>query len=262
MSRIRIFATAVLVATALQAFSALAGDSQPPLVAFASDEGMQRLLRSQAKVDFAPLANQFEPQSNIAFCGPTTASIVLNALRPAGDEVPRDGSRLRAEDGRYLRPGWNLALPRYTQDSVIERGRKTRAQVFGEPREVDGQLVRDGGYQLRQLDEMLQAHHLRTRLVIADERISDAAIRDDLLANLQQAGDFVIVNYFRPAVGQAGGGHISPLAAYDAASDSLLVLDVNPSLHGWVWMPLATLIQGMRTRDAAENRGYILIASP
>ncbi|MGE5490779.1 MAG: phytochelatin synthase family protein [Actinomycetota bacterium] len=67
------------------------------------------------------------------------------------------------------------------------------------------------------------------------------------------------MNYHRKAVGQSGGGHISPLAAYDAVTDSVLVLDVNPSLHPWVWMPLATLIQGMRTRDVTENRGYILV---
>ena len=46
------------------------------LVLFASDEGLARLARSNAKVDFPALANQFEPQSNAAFCGPTSAAIV------------------------------------------------------------------------------------------------------------------------------------------------------------------------------------------
>jgi hypothetical protein len=49
------------------------------------------------------------------------------------------------------------------------------------------------------------------------------------------------------------------LGAYDAQSDSFLVLDVNPASAGWVWMPTETLIQGMRTFDRVENRGYILI---
>jgi hypothetical protein len=34
----------------------------------------------------------------------------------------------------------------------------------------------------------------------------------------------VIVNYSRVALGQEGASHISPLAAYDAESDSFLVL--------------------------------------
>lgn len=229
------------------------------LIAFGSNEGVARLARATARVDFAPLANQFEAQSNIAFCGPTTAAIVLNALRTPGNNVPHDRSRLHAEDSRYLPPGLDLSIGRYTQESVVAKGRKTRAQVFGEPSLLNGRMVRDGGYQLRQLDELLRAHDLVTRLVIAEGTITDADIRRDLIGNLNQAGDFVIVNYQRTAVGQSGGGHISPLGAYDAESDSVLILDVNPSLHTWVWMPVSTLIHGMRTRDAVENRGYILV---
>ena len=69
----------------------------------------------------------------------------------------------------------------------------------------------------------------------------------------------MIVNYLRRAVGQKGGGHISPLGAYDDQSDTFLVLDVNPSAAGWVWMSTATLVKGMRTFDTIENRGYIVI---
>jgi hypothetical protein len=53
----------------------------------------------------------------------------------------------------------------------------------------------------------------------------------------------------------------SPLAVYDTASDAFLVLDVNPASAGWVWMPTATLINGMRTFDRVENRGYIHVES-
>ena len=38
------------------------------LVPFSSDEGLVRLVRSTAKVDFPVLANQFEAQSNPGFC--------------------------------------------------------------------------------------------------------------------------------------------------------------------------------------------------
>lgn len=229
------------------------------LLAFASAEGMDRLARSAARVDFPALANQFEAQSNLAFCGPTTAAIVLNALHPQSAEAPRDHGRLRPDDGRYLPPGLDLSFPRYTQENVLAKGPKTRAQVFGAPAVVDGKTVRDGGFQLRQLDALLRAQGAATRLVVADDRVSDEAIRRDLVDNLRHAGDFVVVNYRRAAVGQAGGGHISPLGAYDAATDSVLILDVNPSLYGWVWMPVATLIRGMRTFDSVENRGYILV---
>ena len=229
------------------------------LVLFNSDEGLSRLARANARRDFAALANQFEAQSNIAFCGPTSAAIVLNALFAGSPELPHDHSRLHAEDGRYLPASFDLSVPRFTQDSVIEKGHKTRAQVLGEPITIDGKTQRDPGYQVRQLAELLQANGAQARLVIADDKQSDKAIRDELVNNLQHAGDYVIVNYKREAVGQRGGAHLSPLGVYDAESDTFLVMDVNPASAGWVWMPAATLIKGMRTFDTIENRGYILV---
>lgn len=254
---------AFLLTTSL-APQATARDEAPPdlvsgLVTFASAEGMARLNRADAKVDFAALANQFEAQSNAAFCGPTTATIVLNTVRGRNPDLPRDRSRLRAEDLQYMPGGFDLTVPRFTQDNVIVKGQKTRAQVLGEPIIVNGKPIKDFGYQVRQLDELLRAHDLVTRLVIVEDTKSEEEIRNELVQNLKRVGDYVIVTYKRETVGQRGGGHISPLGAYDAASDSFLVLDVNPTSAGWVWMPTPTLVKGMRTFDVVENRGYILV---
>jgi hypothetical protein len=265
MSLLTRIGLAVLLATA-HAAPALARDEAPPavaqgLVAFASDEGMARLARSPAKVDFPALANQFEAQTNSMFCGPTTAAIVLNAVRARSSDLPRDSSRLRADDLRYIPGASDPTIPRFTQDNVFTKGAKTRAQVMGEPMTVNGKQIRDFGVQLRQLDELFKANALRTRLVIVDDRKSEKEIRTDLVENLKRRGDYVVVNYRREAAGQQGGGHISPLAAYDPESDSFLILDVNPASAGWVWMPTSTLVKGMRTFDKVENRGYIHVES-
>ena len=259
------FSLAFLMVTSLiagagaqdEALAAIAQEAA--LTTFNSDEGLTRLTRSSAKADFAALANQFEAQSNAAFCGPTTAAIVLNAVNGRRPGLPRDRSRLSAEDIKHFPDTFDLTVARFTQDNVIARGTKTRAQILGEPVTLNGKLIRDPGYQTRQLDEMLRANGLHTRLVIADDKVSDTDIRKELIDNLKRHGDFVIVTYNRRAVGQEGGGHISPLGAYDAESDSFLILDVNPSSAGWVWMPGATLIKGLRSFDTVENRGYILV---
>ena len=65
----------VLLLTTVQLPEAFALDNAPAtisqeLVPFSSDEGLARLAHSAAKVDFPALANQFEAQSNRAFCGP------------------------------------------------------------------------------------------------------------------------------------------------------------------------------------------------
>ncbi len=256
-------ALAVLL-TAVQPQAAFARDDAAAgivqeLVLFSSDEGLARLARSAAKVDFPALANQFEAQSNAAFCGPTSAAIVLNAIRGRSGDLPRDRSRLRIEDFRYVPSTYDPTIPRFTQDNVIIKGQKTRAQVLGEPVTINGKQLMDFGYQVRQLDEMLRANGLVTRLTIVGDSKGEQDIRAELVENLKRRGDYVIVAYAREAVGQRGGGHISPLGAYDVESDSFLVLDVNPASAGWVWMPAATLIKGMRTFDTVENRGYVLI---
>jgi hypothetical protein len=263
MSGFARFALALFLATA-QPTATFALDStqatiSQELVPFSTDEGLARLGRSDAKVNFPALANQFEAESNGAFCGPTSAAIVLNAVRGRSDDLPRDRSRLHPEDLQYIPSGFDPTVPRYTQDNVITKGQKTRAQVLGEPVTINGKQIQDFGYQVRQLDEMLSANGLTTRLNIVDDNRAEDAIRTELIENLKHRGDYVIVNYQRKAVGQKGGGHISPLGAYDAQSDSFLILDVNPASAGWVWMATATLIKGMRTFDTVENRGYILI---
>jgi hypothetical protein len=234
----------------------------PGLVAFADPDSMVRLSRSRHRVDFFHLANQFESQTTRAFCGPTTAAIVLNALRAGNDRIakPEDPSLIPAELRGKLPQGFDPLYHRYTQNDLFtpEAERvKTRDAVLGRPPHSGARP--DPGLQLRQLHEILQANGLDSRLRVADDSLSDDAIRKELLENLATADDYVIVNVFRPALGQEGGGHISPLGAYDEASDSFLLLDVNPNGHSWVWAPAAALIRAMRTRDTAENRGYLLV---
>ena len=64
------------------------------LVPFASDEGLRRLARADSKRGFASLASRFEAEMNGAFCGPTTAAIVvtivLNIVCNRSADFPRD----------------------------------------------------------------------------------------------------------------------------------------------------------------------------
>lgn len=217
---------------------ALARDASPQtqgaaIVDFESPEGQARHARAAARADFESLRKFFEAQINGAYCGPATAAVVLNALADART---------------------------HTQEGVVARGRKPRALVLGEPMSYGGMAVRDPGYQLRQLDEMLRANGAATRMTVADDRAADERIRRDLIDNLSRPGDYVVVNYRRDLAGQRGGGHISPLAAYDEASDSFLVLDVNPSFARWAWIPAPALIRAMRSPDLVESRGYILVS--
>lgn len=237
-----------------------AADNEAGLVEFSSNESIERLSAANAKVDFFTLANQFEAQSNGLFCGPTTAAIVLNSLRAGkADLLPKDRSRLNESELQYLPNGFDPAVARYTQETVLTKSPKPRIEVFGKPVQVAGKEVKDFGYQLRQFDALLKSHGLNTQLRVVDDNLNDDIIVSEMVQNLKRRGDYVIVNYKRAEVGQEGGGHISPVGAYDEDSHSFLILDVNPAKASWVWMPAETLIKGMRSFDTVENRGYILV---
>jgi len=215
----------------------------PALVPLASEEGMARLARSTARVDFAHLANEFESQENKAFCGVASAVVVLNALRARDERFPKPEDSRRFTQADFFTP---------ETDAV-----KRKDEILGSPRAPGSRP--SGGLQLRQLAKLLVAHGLSVEVRVADEGLAAATIRSELLKNLATEGDYVIVNYLRGGVGQLGGGHISPLGAYDQASDSVLVLDVNPNAQPWSWVPLGALIEAMKTKDAVENRGYLLV---
>jgi len=239
-----------------------AAPADPGLVTFAAPESIKRLERSRHKVDFFHLANQFESQGNKAFCGPTSSVIVLNAVRMGNDAVskPQDTSLVSAEDRKVLPPGFDPLFHRYTQNNFFDekvQEVKTRSEVFGLPRGEGAKS--DGGIQLRQLAGMLAAQGLDVKLRVLDDSLKDTTLREELTRNLKTEGDYVIVNYFRPVLKQQGGGHISPLAAYDAKSDSFLVMDVNATDQRWVWVKAPLLFASMRTTDTQENRGYLLV---
>lgn len=232
------------------------------IVPFASEASMRRLARSQHKVDFFKLANHFEGQQNRGMCGPTTSVIVLNALRADADEAekPSDPTLYPEEYAKRLPDGFDPLFRRYTQgvffDDERVTGVKKRATFYGLPTE-EGK--RDPGLQLRQLHEILSALGLKSELRVVTEELDIERIRRELRENLTQPDDYVIINYHRPALDQPGGGHISPLGAYDARSDSFLILDVNPNGKTWVWVPTEKLVGAMRTFDTIENRGYLLV---
>lgn len=228
------------------------------LVAWNSTKGITRFEESKHKVDFYTLSNHFETQSNGLFCGPTTATIVLNALRLGKSKnLPKDSSVLTTSERKNLPAKMDPTLEKYTQKNIFKvKGAKPLEWVLGKKVKEK----RDFGFQLRQLNELLSAHHLKSTLRIADGTLSDEQIKKELITNLSTPNDYVIINYQRKAIGQEGGGHISPLAAYHEKSDSFLILDVNPNRAKWIWASSKDLIKSMRTFDTVENRGYLLVS--
>ena len=200
-----------------------------------SEQGGKFFFESGALQNYFAVADNFVTQKTQAYCGVASIVMVLNALHTPAPTTPE------------YQP-----YHTFTQDNVLDE--HTDAIL---PREV---LARQG-MTLDQLGALLGLHPATVEVHHAEDGGLDAfrASARDYLATKDH---FVIVNYLRKAIRQERGGHISPLAAYDAKSDRFLILDVARYKYPPVWVTAADLFAAMNTTDSANNnktRGYVLV---
>jgi hypothetical protein len=206
------------------AFRAPAVDPLPlpaHLVSLTALEGHRLLAEGAIRADYPSLSAAFESQRRPAFCGVASSVAVLNALRPSG--------------------------PRLTQ-----------ATFFTDwPTELH---VTFTGMTLHELGELLREHGAEADVVHAGDTDLDA-FRLRASENLGRAGDYVLVNYQRASLGQREGGHISPLAAYSAATDRFLILDVAATRYPPVWASAVDLWNAMNSLDhtSGRTRGFVVV---
>ena len=207
------------------------------LVDLRSPKGAALLLEAQALDSYLPISTTFVTQKTQAYCGVASMVMVLNAI---GAPAP-----VSAEYQPY-------AI--FTQDNVLDA--KSDAIL---PRDL---LARQG-MTLDQLGGLLGLFPVTAEVHHAAPGGLDA-FRRSASEYLAGPGRFVLVNYLRKSLGQELGGHISPLAAYDAKSDRFLILDVARYKYPPVWVTAADLFNAMNTVDGANQnrtRGFVLIGN-
>ena len=205
------------------------------LIDLRSGQGEQLLHDSDALAAFIPLTSNFVTQKTQAYCGVASMVMVLNALQLPAPAVP--------EYDPYHT---------FTQDNLLT---DQTDQIL--PREV----LAKQGMTLDQLGAILGAQPVAVEVHHAADSSVDA-FRTSARDYLGQDGQFVIINYLRKALGQERGGHISPLAAYDAETDRFLILDVSRYKYPPVWATAADVFAAMNTTDSDNQnrtRGYVLV---
>jgi hypothetical protein len=193
------------------------------LIAVDSAPGIARLEGAEAFADYQPLSNSYQAQILASYCGVASSVSVLNAL--GVDSNQADFFTAEASQVR-------------TQFEV----------VFG-------------GMSLPELTGLLLAYGMQVSATHAS-RVSLEEFRDTLRRNLMNKNDFIIVNYQREVLGQGRVGHISPVAAYDEDTDSVLVMDTAAHKYPPTWVPVEMLYAAMQTKDDAtgKTRGYIEVS--
>jgi hypothetical protein len=119
----------------------------------------------------------------------------------------------------------------------------------------------------------LKARDLPHQVTQFKPSTNDAATLDDLrarlVANEASANDVALI-YFNQGVitGDWDGPHVSLIGAYDAASDRVLILEVDQEWYIPYWTPTPVLLQAMLKPTSAEHgvlegeTGGLVLISP
>mgnify|MGYP000025786412 FL=1 len=223
-----LLATAVALVS-LQA--AIAGD----LVYLNSKQGAQRLLNADMNQQYFLIENFVDVQENLGFCGPASMAAALNSLptikRPKTSEL-----------GSYAY---------FTQDSLFTDATskvKSRSEVMR------------AGLTLQQMALFLDKLGVASTIYYGDT-LNESTFRDLIRANLSDSNQRILVNFNRATLNQAGTGHFSPIAAYDTATDSVLILDVAKFKYPPFWVKTTDLLAAMQTMDpdSGKNRGLLIL---
>jgi len=238
-------------------------------IAFSSQEGVSRFtsaLQHQGLKSFFKLTEQFTTQSEPAFCGISTLVIVLNALAVDPRRTWKGPWRWYEEshlnccldletikesgitipDFRCLAKCQGLAVQAVlVQDLILYESDNAKK---GEP---------EGLEQFRQAIRKacvapLDDSHRNDPTAATTTTTSGSTERDEIL----------VVSYSRKVLSQTGSGHFSPVAAYDSASDSVLILDTARFKYGAHWVSVPLLFDAMKPIDPAtgKSRGYMLLS--
>jgi len=221
-----------------------------------SAEGLKKLERSAFKNDFYQLVNFYQPQENPLFCSIATGTMIRNALNY--------GNISSQKIGEMTRPDGSVAQYRlYSQDGFFnaktEEIKKRAIIEFKEP--VAGKKDFDAGLTLTDFAEMLKIHGMKIELTRVEKNDVEAAekFRNILKKILAEEKNFLVLNFDGKVLGKATRGHISPAAAFDEASDSVLVLDVALHKNQWYWVEVVKLVEAMNTKDGEVYRGYLVV---
>jgi hypothetical protein len=210
---------------------AYAGD----LVYLNSSAGAQRLLQADYNRQYFAVQPFVDTQENLAFCGPASMAAVLNSL-------PRETRPVAPQ----LKP-----FPYFTQDSFFNQ----RTQTI-KTREA----TLRSGLTLQQMTEMFRQFAVNADLFYGDQ-LTESTFRDLMTTAMGDPNTRLVANFDRKTLNQQGAGHFSPIAAYDSASDSVLIVDVAKFKYPPFWVSVVDLLNAMNTidSDSGKSRGLIRV---
>ncbi len=200
----------------------------------------------------AHVFESYETQRTQAFCGVASTVIALNSLGVPGDTYVDNWYP-------FLTLNQNTI---FTKDFLSIKA----------PNKINME-----GFTLDQLGAAIATNKfVKASTYHATPELGVENFKRIVIGALTDPNSRVVINYLRGKIRQAGAGHHSPLAAYDANTDRVLIMDTarykNDSTDGGlkdgsgqpVWVTLDDLWSALNTEDQIDNitrvfRGFIVI---
>ncbi|XP_059432164.1 glutathione gamma-glutamylcysteinyltransferase 1-like [Corylus avellana] len=206
----------------------------PPAFDFASHEGKKlfvEAIQSGTMEGFYRLISYFQTQSEPAYCGLASLSMVLNALA--------------IDPGRKWKGPW-----RWFDESMLD---------CCEPLEK----VKATGISFGKLVCLAHCAGAKVEAFRANQSTIDEFRKHVMKCSISD-DCHVISSYDRSALKQTGIGHFSPIGGYHAGRDMALMLDVARFKYPPHWVPLTLLWEAMGYIDetTGQQRGFMLISRP
>ncbi|KAJ0229692.1 Glutathione gamma-glutamylcysteinyltransferase 2 [Hirschfeldia incana] len=206
----------------------------PPAIDFASVEGKKifnEALQRGTMEGFFRLISYFQTQSEPAYCGLASLSMVLNSLS--------------IDPGRKWKGPW-----RWFDESMLE---------CCEPLEI----VKDKGITFGKVVCLAHSSGAKVQAFRTTQSTIDD-FRKYVLKCSTSDNCHMISTYHRGFFKQTGTGHFSPIGGYNAERDMALILDVARFKYPPHWIPLKLLWDAMNSIDEStgRHRGFMLISRP
>ena len=196
------------------------------------------------------LMRHFQSEQIDSFCGVASSVMVLNALW--------DARRVVAPHSPGIYP-----CKDFDQINFFTADLQYQMLKFEPPKKLHH--IMGSGMTLDELSNILKVKAVPATVATYHvDRTSLKRFRELAVAALKSNDQYVIVNFARTELDQKGGGHFSPLAAYDKQTDRFLILDVARYKYPPAWAKAGQLWNAMNTTDTSvsKQRGFVVVTAP
>ncbi|MCF6764219.1 phytochelatin synthase family protein [Thiotrichales bacterium 19S3-7] len=188
--------------------------------------------------DYWPLSQYFVTERGLAFCAPASIVIVLNALGKTPKVAPE-----------------HYPYKLFNQTNLFFNSEILNANITPAMINFQGMTLDKAAFVLKHYANEVKTYH-------GNEIMGVKQFREMLIKTLMTKNQFIIINFYRKTISESGGGHFSPIAAYNPETDRFLILDVARYKYPPVWVKAEELLKAILGIDSTSKkaRGFIIVS--